>query len=195
MLTSASSRKMQCLGEMSTWLPVPGAVPYYAARYVDDALGFAVGWQVCLTRPQRCSSAHAAQLWYSYAITIPVEVSAAAVIIGYWNDTINVSSIPIPAKRSDLLTQAKVAAWISILVPLIIFLNIFAIQIYGEAEFWFAIIKILTILGLLIMCLVIDLGGGPTHDRIGFRYWKDPGAMKPFLASGNTGRFWGFLYT
>ena len=35
---------MQCLGEMATWLPLPGAIPQYCARYVDPALGFAVGW-------------------------------------------------------------------------------------------------------------------------------------------------------
>lgn len=35
---------MQCLGEMATWLPLPGAIPQFCARYVDDALGFCVGW-------------------------------------------------------------------------------------------------------------------------------------------------------
>jgi amino acid transporter len=38
---------MQCLGEMATWLPLPGSIPQFCARYVDDALGFAVGWNVC----------------------------------------------------------------------------------------------------------------------------------------------------
>lgn len=38
---------MQCLGEMSTWLPLPGAIPQYCARYADPALGFAVGWNNC----------------------------------------------------------------------------------------------------------------------------------------------------
>lgn len=37
---------MQCLGEMATWLPLPGAIPQYCARYVDPAMGFAVG--VCV---------------------------------------------------------------------------------------------------------------------------------------------------
>lgn len=32
------------LGEMATYLPLPGAVPVYAARYVDEALGFTLGW-------------------------------------------------------------------------------------------------------------------------------------------------------
>ena len=37
---------MQCLGEMATWLPLPGSIPQFCARYADDALGFAVGWNV-----------------------------------------------------------------------------------------------------------------------------------------------------
>ena len=41
---------MQCLGEMATWLPLPGSIPQFCARYVDDALGFAVGWNVSYSR-------------------------------------------------------------------------------------------------------------------------------------------------
>lgn len=37
---------MQSLGEMTTWLPLPGAIPQLCARYVDEAMGFAVGWNV-----------------------------------------------------------------------------------------------------------------------------------------------------
>lgn len=37
---------MQCLGEMATWLPLAGAIPQFCARYVDGAMGFAVGWNV-----------------------------------------------------------------------------------------------------------------------------------------------------
>lgn len=33
------------------------------------------------------------------------------------------------------------------------------------------------ITGLILTGLIIDLGGGPNHDRIGFRYWKNPGAV------------------
>ena len=76
---------------------------------------------------------------------------------------------------------------------LILVLNIFAIQIYGEAEFVFASVKIITIVGLLIMAFIVDLGGGPTHDRLGFRYWKHPGAMKEYASTGATGRFLGLF--
>lgn len=89
----------------------------------------------------------------------------------------------------------NVAAWISIIIVVVVALNIFAVSIYGEAEFVFASIKIIAIIGLIIFAFVIDLGGGPTRDRLGFRYWKNPGAMKPYIADGNTGRFLGLFST
>lgn len=35
---------MTSLGEMATFLPVPGSFTAYNARFVDPALGFAIGW-------------------------------------------------------------------------------------------------------------------------------------------------------
>ncbi|KAK1774268.1 amino acid permease/ SLC12A domain-containing protein [Copromyces sp. CBS 386.78] len=156
---------MQCLGEMATWLPLPGAIPQFCARYVDGALGFAVGWNN----------------WYAAAITLCAEISAAALVIGFWEGAQSVN----------------VAVWISIIWLVIIFLNIFAVSLYGEAEFWFASLKIITIVGLLIMAFIVDLGGNPHHERLGFRYWKNPGAMKeyPPQIHGDLGRFLGLFST
>ena len=41
------------------------------------------------------------------------------------------------------------------------------------------------------MSLVLMLGGGPDHDRKGFRYWNDPGAFKPLYKKGSAGNFIG----
>ena len=52
------------------------------------------------------------------------------------------------------------------------------------------------ITGLILFGLVIDLGGGPNHDRIGFRYWKNPGALVVSDLTPNNiglGRFLGML--
>lgn len=49
--------------------------------------------------------------------------------------------------------------------------------------------KIILIVGLIITGLVVSLGGGPDHDRIGFRYWRDPGAFVPMLYPGAKGKF------
>jgi amino acid transporter len=154
---------MQCLGEMATWMPLPGAIPQYCSRYVDPALGFAVGWNY----------------WYSCAITLCAEISAASLVIAYWRENDNL-----------------VALWITILIILVICLNIFAVRIYGEAEFIFASVKILTIIGLLIMAFILDLGGGPSHKRLGFHYWKEgPIKQYPVTVGGALGRFLAFFST
>jgi len=78
------------------------------------------------------------------------------VIIQYWNRA----------------KETNVAAWISIIIIVVVLLNIFAVPVYGEAEFVFASVKIITILGLLLFTFIIGLGGGPIRDRLGFRYWR-----------------------
>ncbi|KAG2181073.1 hypothetical protein INT43_008655 [Umbelopsis isabellina] len=59
---------MTCLGEMATYMPISGSFNLYAAKFVDPALGFALGWNY----------------WFSWAVTIATELAAAATIIDYW---------------------------------------------------------------------------------------------------------------
>jgi amino acid transporter len=54
------------------------------------------------------------------------------------------------------------------------------------------------IVGLIMGGLVVDLGGAPNHERIGFRYWDDPGAFNEYIDTGSAGRFlaiWQVLLT
>ena len=61
-----------------------------------------------------------------------------------------------------------------------------------QTEVIFASLKIMTIVGLIIGGLVINLGGGPNHERLGFRYWQDPGAFNSYLIPGCAGGFLAF---
>jgi yeast amino acid transporter len=40
--------------------------------------------------------------------------------------------------------------------------------------------------------IVITSGGAPNGDAIGFRYWRNPGAMNAYLVDGSLGRFLAF---
>ncbi|CBQ73746.1 probable general amino acid permease [Sporisorium reilianum SRZ2] len=114
--------------------------------------------------------------WWCYAIGWASELSAASAVIGYWNADINI------------------AAWISIMMVVGAVLNFAGVNIYGESEVVTSTIKLLAFVMLIIFGLVIDLGGGPKHDRLGFRYWKDPGAFNQFNGiAGSEGRFLGFF--
>ncbi|KAJ7179400.1 amino acid permease-domain-containing protein [Mycena filopes] len=103
--------------------------------------------------------------WYNWTIVLPAELSAAAVLVDYWSGG-----------------SVNNAAWISIVLVVCVGINMCGAGVYGEAEFIFASIKVITITGLIILGIVLDLGGGPNHDRIGFRYWKHPG---PFVQYNN----------
>ena len=46
-----------------------------------------------------------------------------------------------------------------------------------------------------ILGIILDLGGGPDHDRLGFRFWKDPGPFHAYIAEGAWGNFLGFFST
>lgn len=51
--------------------------------------------------------------WYNWVIILPAELSAAAVLINYWNDTINN------------------AVWITICMVVVIAINMFGARAYG----------------------------------------------------------------
>ncbi|PBK99850.1 general APC amino acid permease [Armillaria gallica] len=146
------------VGEMTTFAPISGTFPHFAARWVDPAFGFAVGWNY----------------FYGQAISVPVEVAAAVILLGFWDDN-----------------TSHAAIYTAVICVLMCAINIFGVRYFGESEFFFALIKLSTIIGLLLAGLVIDLGGGPNHDRIGFRYWKDPGALgrADLVTNINTDRF------
>lgn len=82
--------------------------------------------------------------------------------------------------------------FITVFLVVIITINYIGIKWFGEFEFWLSSIKVLTICGLILLSLILMLGGGPNHDRTGFRYYKDPGAFKPYIDDGAAGKFYGF---
>ncbi|KAH8896908.1 hypothetical protein GQ53DRAFT_819159 [Thozetella sp. PMI_491] len=115
--------------------------------------------------------------WYMMAVTGPAELSAAATLINFWSPGVSP------------------AVWYTIFIIVIVMVNFCGVRVYGESEVFFSMIKILLIIGLIIAGIVVDCGGGPNHEYIGFRYWRDPGPFNTYLVEGTTGRFLGFFST
>ncbi|KIM68252.1 hypothetical protein SCLCIDRAFT_20641 [Scleroderma citrinum Foug A] len=53
------------IGEMTSMAPITGSFPYYASRWVDEALGFA-------------------NYFFTNAVTIPAEISGAKLLLALW---------------------------------------------------------------------------------------------------------------
>ncbi|KAA1089664.1 hypothetical protein PGT21_026503 [Puccinia graminis f. sp. tritici] len=64
---------------------------------------------------------------------------------------------------------------------------------FTKLEFCFAATKIATVAGAILFGIIYVLGGFPKQDRIGFRYWIDPGPFNQFDdIPGSQGRFLAF---
>ncbi|HET7616029.1 MAG TPA: amino acid permease, partial [Bacillales bacterium] len=59
---------MTSLGELASFMPTSGSFSTYATRFIDPALGFALGWNY----------------WYSWAITLAAELSASTLLMKFW---------------------------------------------------------------------------------------------------------------
>jgi lysine-specific permease len=141
---------MQSLGEMATQLPIPGSFEAYAERFVDQSLGFAVGWNY----------------WFSWAITLAAELVAGALIVKFW----------FPDSNSTLWAMGFFAVLLS--------LNLMSVKAYAEAEYWFAGIKVVTVIIFLAVGALMITGMIGDH-AVGFQNWRlsDPkaGTHAPFV--------------
>ncbi|KAF3404992.1 Dicarboxylic amino acid permease [Talaromyces pinophilus] len=111
---------------------------------------------------------------YAHIVSVPSELSALAVLVKFWTDI-------------------NSAVWITVFGLAMLATTLVFIRVYGELEYGFSMLKIALVLGVDLMSLVITCGGGPNHDAIGFKYWKNPGPFVQYLSiGGSLGQFLGF---
>jgi amino acid transporter len=72
-------------------------------------------------------------------------------------------------------------------------LNVLAVGIFGEAEFWLSGGKVLLIFLLFGFTFVTMVGGNPQGHAYGFSHWTNPAAFLEYHTSGDFGRFEGFM--
>lgn len=64
---------MQGLGELSITFPISGSFNLFASRFLEPAIGFAIGWNYFM----------------QFFVLLPLELVAGAITIKYWNASIN----------------------------------------------------------------------------------------------------------
>lgn len=96
-----------------------------------------------------------------WLVSLPLEIVAASITVNYWGTD--------PKYRDGFVALF----WVCIVI-----INMFGVKGYGEAEFLFSIIKVVTIIGFIILAIILICGGGPGNQGyIGARYWYHPGAF------------------
>ncbi|KDQ21231.1 hypothetical protein BOTBODRAFT_182628 [Botryobasidium botryosum FD-172 SS1] len=113
--------------------------------------------------------------WYHWVINCPAEISAAVLMMGFYG------------------LEGNNAVWTTIILAVSAAINCLGARLYGDIVFWFSSIKVITIIGLVILGLALDLGAG-SEGVIGFRYWNNPGPFAQYMGIGGAdGRFLGFF--
>ncbi|KAG8419415.1 hypothetical protein J3458_004283 [Metarhizium acridum] len=112
-------------------------------------------------------------LVYGNILSIPSEITAICVLFEFWTDV-------------------NPSVWIVTFIVLTLVVGISFVRIFGEVEFFFAVLKILLVVFLIVLGLVIDLGGVRGTPPVYFKYWDDPGPFVEYIAAGSWGKFLGY---
>ncbi|KAI8988966.1 amino acid permease/ SLC12A domain-containing protein [Pilobolus umbonatus] len=102
--------------------------------------------------------------WACWAIIVASELTALPLVMEFWT------------------TKVPGWAWSGMWLIVIFVLNVLGARSYGEAEYWFSVIKILAVLIFIIVGCITSgglIGNTTPHEVYGFKYWSSPGAFSP----------------
>jgi len=87
--------------------------------------------------------------WLQWSLSIPSELVAASIILQYWTD------------------KLQPWQWALIIIIPIFAMQLIHVRVYGESEYWFAMIKVVMIVFFIIVGLIYNWGGVHGHPGPG----------------------------
>lgn len=89
--------------------------------------------------------------WYNWAITIAAEIAAVSLIMKYW------------------FPDSSSLTWTILFIVVVLSFNLLSVKVFGEAEYWFAMIKVATVVIFIIVSFLMVFGLIGGQDPIGFK--------------------------
>lgn len=132
----------------------------FAADFLGPWAGFFTGWTY----------------WLCWIVTGMADIIA---VTSYWNFWIH------PEDPEDIQLASLGLSLVTLFGLLV--LNLLTVSLFGELEFWFAIIKVIAIIALIILGTWLVLSGftGPDGSKASFaNLWNREGGMFPHGISG-----------
>jgi L-asparagine permease len=143
---------LRALGELVLHRPTSGSFVSYAREFFGEKTAFVTGWLY----------------WLNWVMTAIVDVTAVALYMNffgrYW------------APFGD------VPQWLFALLALAVVmgLNLLSVKVFGELEFWFALIKVVAIVAFLVVGTWMVIFGTPIDGAtVGFALIADNGGWLP----------------
>jgi lysine-specific permease len=87
--------------------------------------------------------------WYNWAVTIAVELAAASIVMKFW------------------LPDVPGVVWSGVFLALMFALNAISVKGFGESEYWFALIKVVTVIVFIITGVYMIFGLMHGQEAVG----------------------------
>ena len=87
--------------------------------------------------------------WYNWAVTIAVELAAASIVMKFW------------------LPEVPGVIWSGVFLALMFALNAISVKGFGESEYWFALIKVVTVIVFIITGVYMIFGLMHGQEAVG----------------------------
>ncbi|MFS1539853.1 MAG: amino acid permease [Candidatus Phlomobacter fragariae] len=92
--------------------------------------------------------------WYNWAVTIAVDLVAAQLVMGYW------------------FPEIDGWIWSTIFLFIIFMLNYISVKGFGEAEYWFSLIKVVTVIIFIAVGVLMIIGIFRGAENAGWHNWQ-----------------------
>ncbi|WP_430295462.1 amino acid permease [Sinomonas sp. B1-1] len=142
---------LRALGELVLHRPSSGSFVSYAREFFGEKAAYVSGWFY----------------WINWAMTTIVDTTAAALYMHFFG-----RYVPWIAAVPQWL-------WALIALVLVLALNLVSVKVFGEMEFWFALIKVAALVSFLALGIYFVLFGTPTGAPTGFSLISDHGGIFP----------------
>ncbi len=143
---------MRALGELIIHRPTTGSFVSYAREFYGEKMAYATGWLY----------------WLNWAMTSVADVTAVALYMNFFK------------KYVDWLNGVDQWMFALIALVLVLIMNLLSVKVFGELEFWFALIKVLALVTFLVVAIYLVVTGTPVGGHTpGLHLIVDNGGVFP----------------
>lgn len=135
------------LGELVSYRPSSGSFVSYTREFFGEKWAYFVGWMY----------------WFSWAATAIVDATAIAIYVRWFSQYIpSINDIP---------------QWVIALIVLLLVVstNLISVKLFGELEFWFALIKVGSLVLFMVIGIFFVIFGSPSGQPVGFSLLSESG--------------------
>jgi L-asparagine permease len=143
---------LRAMGELVLHRPSSGSFVSYAREFYGEKAAFTAGWMY----------------WLNWAMTSIVDVTAVALYMNFFR------------KYWEPIASVPQWVWALAALAIVLSLNLVSVKVFGEMEFWFALIKVVALVAFLVVGTFFVIFGTPVPgQQVGFSLITDNGGWLP----------------